>query len=185
MRFGRFEFVERTGELLKDGVSLKLTGQALQLFAILLERAGEMVTREELQQRLWPHDSFGDFDHKINAAVNRMRQVLGDSAESPQYIETLPRRGYRFIAVPEPEQQSSPQPHPAVPKPKPKPTFPFKTAALIALPLLVLLVVAGFWRLRRESPRARDPESFKVMPITSLPGGEYHPAFSPDGTRIA
>src|SRR5947209_11072889 len=148
MRFGRFEFVERTGELLKDGVSLKLTGQALQLFAILLERPGEIVTREELQQRLWPDDSFGDFDHKINAAVNRMRQVLGDSAESPLYIETLPRRGYRFIAAPEPEPQLL-----SPPAPRPFGWYRRRLSVMrLAALLLALLATAVIWRTRPTQP---------------------------------
>ena len=77
---------------------LKLTGQPFQVLAILLERPGEVVTREELQKRLWP-DTFVDVDHNLNTAINKIREVLGDSAESPRFVETLPRRGYRFIAA--------------------------------------------------------------------------------------
>ena len=78
-------------------MKLKLTGQPFQVLTILLERPGEVVTREELQKRLWP-DTFVDVDHNLNTAINKIREVLGDSAESPRFVETLPRRGYRFVA---------------------------------------------------------------------------------------
>ena len=87
-----------TGELRKDGVKLKFSGQPFQVLAILLERPGEVVTRDELQKRLWP-DTFVDVERNLNTAINKIREVLGDSAESPHFIETLPRRGYRFIAL--------------------------------------------------------------------------------------
>ena len=97
LRFGPFEVDLLARELRKDGVKLKLTGQPFQVLTILLEHPGEIVTREELQKRLWP-DTFVDVDHNLNIAINKIREVLGDSAESPRYVETLPRRGYRFIA---------------------------------------------------------------------------------------
>ena len=98
IRFGTFEVDLLAGELRKAGVKLKLTGQPFQVLAILLERPGQVVTREELQNRLWS-DTFVDFDHNLNTAINKIREVLGDSAESPRFVETLPRRGYRFIAL--------------------------------------------------------------------------------------
>jgi Tol biopolymer transport system component/DNA-binding winged helix-turn-helix (wHTH) protein len=88
----------RSGELRKNGLKLKLSGQPFQVLALLLERSGDVVTREEIQQRLWPADTFVDFDHSLNTAINRIREALGDSADSPRFVETLPRRGYRFIA---------------------------------------------------------------------------------------
>jgi len=97
LRFDVFELDTRAGELRKRGAKLRLRGQPLQVLAILLERAGDVVTREELQTQLWPADTFVDFDHSLHNAVARIREVLGDSAETPRYIETLPRRGYRFI----------------------------------------------------------------------------------------
>ena len=89
----------RAGELRKRGVKLKLVGQPFEVLARLLERPGELVTREELRTKLWPTDTFGDFDHGLNAAVNKLRDALSDSTEKPRYVETLPRRGYRFIGV--------------------------------------------------------------------------------------
>ena len=97
-RFGVFELDLSAGELRKNGAKLRLQGQPFQVLALLLERAGEVVTREELQQRLWPSDTFVDFDHSLNTAINKVREALGDSASSPRYVETLARRGYRFIA---------------------------------------------------------------------------------------
>jgi Tol biopolymer transport system component/DNA-binding winged helix-turn-helix (wHTH) protein len=97
VRFGTFEVDLPAGEVRKGGVKLKLTGQPFQVLAILLERPGEVVTREEMQKRLWP-DTFVDVDHNLNTSINKIREVLGDSAESPRFVETLPRRGYRFIA---------------------------------------------------------------------------------------
>jgi DNA-binding winged helix-turn-helix (wHTH) protein/Tol biopolymer transport system component len=97
IRFGPFEISPDSGELRKNGTRLKLTGQAIQVLVTLLERPGQIVTREELQQELWPGASFGDFEHGINAVIKRLRDVLGDSAAQPKFIETIPRRGYRFI----------------------------------------------------------------------------------------
>ena len=98
LRFGLFDLDVRAGELRKSGMKLRLQGQPLQVLAILLEHAGELVTREELRSQIWTADTFVDFDHSLHNAVARLREVLGDSAEAPRYIETLPRRGYRFIA---------------------------------------------------------------------------------------
>ena len=97
-RFGVFEVDLSAGELRKNGVKLRLQGQPFQVLALLLERAGGVVTREELRQNLWPSDTFVDFDHSLNTAINKVREALGDSASSPRYVETLARRGYRFIA---------------------------------------------------------------------------------------
>ena len=98
MRFGTYEVDLRLGELRKNGIRVKLTGQPFQILVILLEHPGDLVTREQLQRRLWPSDTFVDFDRGLNAAINRVREALGDSAENPRFVETLPRRGYRFIA---------------------------------------------------------------------------------------
>jgi eukaryotic-like serine/threonine-protein kinase len=97
-RFGAFEVDLRSGEVYKHGIRLKLQDQPFQVLALLLERPGDVVTREELRQKLWPGDTFVDFDTGLNSAIKKLRDVLSDSAEEPRYIETLPRRGYRFIA---------------------------------------------------------------------------------------
>ena len=98
VRFGVYELDLRSGELRKSGARLSLQQQPLQLLSVLLEQPGELVTREELRKRLWPDDTFVDFEHGLNAAVKRLRDTLDDSADSPRFVETVPRRGYRFIA---------------------------------------------------------------------------------------
>src|SRR5258707_15738570 len=98
IRFGAFEVNSQTGELRHKGQKVKLQEQPLQILAALLERPGEIVTREELRSKLWPEDTFVDFDHSLNAAIKRLRDALGESADAPVFIETLARRGYRFIA---------------------------------------------------------------------------------------
>ncbi len=98
VRFGAFEADFSSGELRKHGLRVKLQDQPFQILAMLLDRPGEVLTREELRQKLWPTDTFVDFDHGLNNAINRLRDALNDSAEAPRFIETLPRRGYRFIS---------------------------------------------------------------------------------------
>ncbi len=98
IRFGLFEVDLTSGEVRRQGLKIKLHGQPFQVLALLLERPGEVVTREELQHRIWPADTFVDFDHGLNKAINKIREALGDTAESPRFVETFPRRGYRFIA---------------------------------------------------------------------------------------
>src|SRR5688500_17578829 len=98
VRFGAFELDLRTGELRKSGVKLHLSDQPCQVLRALLDRPGDLITREELRQRLWAADTFVDFERGLNAAVRRLREALGDSADVPRFVETLPRRGYRFIA---------------------------------------------------------------------------------------
>ena len=99
MHFGPFELDAHAGELSKHGLKLKLQGHQIQILAMLLERPGELITREEIQQELWPSESetFVDFEHGLNTAMRKLRQALGDEAGTPKYIETLPRRGYRFV----------------------------------------------------------------------------------------
>ncbi len=99
VRFGAFELDVRAGELRKEGLRVKLQEQPFQILALLVEQPGQVVSREELRSRLWPSDTFVDFDHSLNKAINKLREALGDSAEAPSFIETLPRRGYRFKAA--------------------------------------------------------------------------------------
>src|SRR5262252_1096604 len=98
LRFGTYEVDRHAGELRKAGLRIKVQQQPLKLLEILLEHPGEVVTREELRNRIWPDASFGDFDQAVNIAIAKLRGVLGDSADNPRFIETVPRRGYRFIA---------------------------------------------------------------------------------------
>src|SRR5437764_15402875 len=98
IHFENFEFEFRSSELREQGRKVKVQGQPVQILAMLLEQPGELVTRDEIKNELWPGDTFVDFEHSLNAAVKRLRQALHDSAENPRFVETLARRGYRFIA---------------------------------------------------------------------------------------
>ncbi len=120
VQFGVFELNMQTGELRKSGVRIRLQGKPFQILQALLEHPGEVVTRDELQKRLWPADTFVDFESGLNTAANRLRLTLGDSAENPRYIQTLSRTGYRFIATvtdapPRPEVEIAADPAPAPP----------------------------------------------------------------------
>jgi len=114
-RFGPFELDTQCGQLRKDGVGLKLQGQPVQILEILLEKPGQLVTREELRERLWSSDTFVDFDHSLNTAIKKLRQALGGEADTPRYIETLPKRGYRFIG--EVAAEENPQARSAIDQP--------------------------------------------------------------------
>jgi cholera toxin transcriptional activator len=115
-RFGIFELDATTGELRKEGKAQpRLRQQSMSILVMLLERPREVVTRDELRERLWPSDTFVDFDHSLNAAINQLRNALGDSATNPRFIQTLPRRGYRFIAPVEPADDA-PAEAPAAPR---------------------------------------------------------------------
>ena len=98
VRFGAFEADLHSGEVRKSGSRVKIQDQPFKVLQILLEHPGVLVTREELQTRIWPNENFGDFDHAVNVAVGKLRTALGDSADDPSFIETVPRRGYRFVA---------------------------------------------------------------------------------------
>src|SRR5215475_5270791 len=98
LRFGVFELDVRAGELRKNGLRVRLQEQPIKVLAMLAEHSGEIVTREELQKSLWPADTYVDFDHGLNKAINKIRDALADSAESPRFVETVPRKGYRFLA---------------------------------------------------------------------------------------
>src|ERR1700723_1585012 len=98
-RFGAFEADLPSGEVRKSGSRIKLQDQPFKVLQILLEHPGDLVTRKELQTRIWPEETYGDFDHAVNVAVGKLRTALGDSADNPCFIETVPRRGYRFVAT--------------------------------------------------------------------------------------
>jgi DNA-binding winged helix-turn-helix (wHTH) protein/Tol biopolymer transport system component len=175
VRFATFEVDLRSGELRKAGVKLKLGGQPFQVLAILLEQPGAIVTRDELQERLWP-DTFVDVDHNLNTAVNKIRDVLGDSAENPRFVETLPRRGYRFIASVNRAEEAPPD---AVKK-RHLPSW--LTAASIVAAASAVFAIAGMLWFR--SPKIALDQS-QWMQLTKLPDSASQPAFSPDGRMLA
>src|SRR5438876_361944 len=107
-RFGVFEVNFASGELRKRGIKIPIQAQPLESLRMLIERAGDVVTRRELRERLWPADTFVDFEHSLNSSVRMLRRALGDSSDNPRFVETLARRGYRFIAPVQPTNESEP-----------------------------------------------------------------------------
>ena len=193
--FGPFQADLLTQELKKQGVRLRLPGQSFQILKMLLDRSGELVSRDDLHKALWPSDTFVDFEHGVNAAVNRLREALGDSADCPSIIETLPRRGYRFIGtVNPPPPETLPEILPNVlgnadstsefPAPVDT-TSRINWTKVSASALLVLaFATAGIFSYRRAWPRV-DQHAMTPIPFTDYPGFESCPAFSPDGSQIS
>jgi Tol biopolymer transport system component/DNA-binding winged helix-turn-helix (wHTH) protein len=184
VRFGAFEADLRTGELRKDGVKLKFSGQPFQVLAILLERPGEVVTREELQKRLWP-DTFVDVERNLNTAVNKIREVLGDSAETPRFVETLPRRGYRFIGQIEPGTLPESAAEVIAPHPPHKQARGFLVPRwMLVCGAAVLAGVLGFLAYKLTGTR-RTEVQHTLTRLTFDEGLQTEPTWSPDGRYIA
>ena len=177
-QFGVFELDLKAGELRKQGVKVKLQEQPFQVLATLLERAGEVVTKEELQERIWPANTFVDFDHGLHSAITRLREALGDSSERPRFIETLARRGYRFVS---PVKALGRAEALAVAEKKqfPKPEDRLRRiggsvlagllggAFLLGIVLSTNLGGARRWLLRESNPAIR---SLTVLPLENLSG---------------
>jgi len=185
LRFGVFELDLRAGELHKHGLRVRLQEQPFQVLAMLLEHPGEVVSREELQKKLWPADTFVDFDHGLNKAINKIREALGDSAESPRFVETVARRGYRFLAdvkVAEEATLRSPEiaslPHPVAeagdrPDRAGKPEFPKRRLPSLVwkisgLALLLLVAFLAAWKIHSWNRPSLDIRSLAVLPLESL-----------------
>jgi TolB-like protein/DNA-binding winged helix-turn-helix (wHTH) protein/tetratricopeptide (TPR) repeat protein len=188
VRFGIFEVSLQSGEVRKAGLRIRVQQQPMKLLEVLLERPGEVVTREELRSRVWPSESFGDFDQALNIAIGKLRSALGDSAESPRFIETLPKRGYRFIADvsvvdadARPKRQEpvagdlpATDPGPKIqgiglavaPQRRPLPTRWIIVAFALALSLAILSV----WRFRSRAPAPMGIRSIAVLPLENLSG---------------
>ena len=180
VRFGAFELDLTAGELRKSGRKLHLQDQHARLLAELAARPGEVVTREELRQALWPADTFVDFDRSLNVGVSRLREALGDSATSPRFIETLPRRGYRFLSPTEPIETSRPALEGWLER-----RSPWRTRWTAAGGALTL---AAIWLLAGRSPAPTPPvRKFAVsLPGTYAPGRFLStPSISPDGRSVA
>jgi len=177
VQFGAFEVDLQTGELRKAGMRQKLAGHPVKLLQVLLERPREIITREELRLRLWPENTFVDYDLALKKAVNRLREVLGDSAESPRFIETIPRRGYRFIGTVEALQSDPVLSTVATPKSR---RVRWKLVGVTALLVVAaILVAANASKLRtRIFAKTDAPEirSIAVLPLDNLskdPGQDY------------
>ncbi len=190
IRFAPFELVLEPEELRRNGIRVKVSGQALQVLIVLASEPGRLVTREHLHKVLWPTTSFGDFEHGLNAAVNRLREILGDSAVTPKYIETIPRQGYRFIAAVEVEdEQVASPPHIASTEPLRQPAkLPFRKWWIALAVAACILIGLAYLRLKtrlEEASRLSEMQHLTVVPLTSLPGNVVSPAFSPDGSEVA
>src|SRR5580658_6009073 len=189
VRFGTYEVSLKSGEVRKAGVRIRVQQQPMKLLELLLERPGEVVTREELRGRVWPDEDFGDFDQAVNIAIAKLRNALGDSAENPRYIETLPKRGYRFIAevsVVEPDAPTKREEPPAGELPVTAPAHPLPSTGLALAPkrrlwltpgvitvlalVLILAAALAVWLLRSHSPAPTGIRSLVVLPLDNLSG---------------
>jgi Tol biopolymer transport system component/DNA-binding winged helix-turn-helix (wHTH) protein len=198
LRFSSFELDLRARELRKFGTRIKLQDQPFQILALLLEKPGEIVTREELRDRLWPADTFVDFDHSLNSAIKKLRQALNDDPDVPRFIETLPRRGYRFIAplrndaAPAPaaaelsqstaEATSTPAAAPASPL-APR-VHHWKLWAAGAAGFALALALAAWFRPSRPGGSA-EAATVRLVPLASFSNQFAKGSFSPDGNQVA
>src|SRR6202140_4420780 len=170
VRFGTYEVSLQSGEVRKAGLRIRVQQQPMKLLGVLLERPGEVVTREELRSRVWADENFGDFDQTVNIAIAKLRSALGDSAENPRFIETLPKRGYRFIAdvsIVDADVRSKKPASVAGDLPATDPALKFQVAGLavapkrrplpalrviIAFALVLSLPILAVWLLRSHGP---------------------------------
>ena len=182
VRFAVFELDLESGELRKHGVKIKLQQKPFQILALLLEHPGEVVTREELQRRLWPSDVFVDFESGLNNAVKKLRAALGDSAETPRFVETVARHGYRFLVTPQPADQT--------PTLSPAPNKPPRISRMgMAAVLVVLMALIGsIWAARRRTAHpasvASEIHKIAVLPLENLSHDEQQEYFA-DGMTDA
>jgi eukaryotic-like serine/threonine-protein kinase len=191
VRFSLFELDLDSGELFRQGRKVKLQGQPFELLIALLERPGMVVTREELRQRVWPSDTAGDFDHGLNRAINKVREALGDSAESPRFIETLPRRGYRFIGSIQEEviteQREGP---PLIQMPVQRPDQVAKrnskkTSLAIGAVMGGVFVASLVIWMALQKPAARSEVRIQQLTTNSAENPIWHAVISPDGKYAA
>ena len=191
--FGLFELDLKAAQLTRNGTRIRLPQQPLQLLSVLIESAGDVVTREQLRQRLWPSDVFIDFDHALNKSIQKLRDALGDSADSPRYIETIPRVGYRFIA-PVKNATRSGEPHSVPEIPLPPTLAPLAPASSAAaanpvtgwrlLAAAGLAICAAIGATAYLSLRAHPP-ALKYTQLTDFTDSVTTPALSPDGHILA
>jgi DNA-binding winged helix-turn-helix (wHTH) protein len=183
IRFGGFEADLLLGEVRKAGSRIKLQDQPFKVLEILLEHPGELVTREELQARIWPEESYGNFDHAVNVAVGKLRAALGDSAENPMFIETVPRRGYRFVACIEKDLADTNPQRPAADLVRPNTTVSvFRRMIPVLLAILVSGFLVGLGVLLGHRTAKGQPPDFQRLTFSR--GTVYSARFAPDGHNV-
>ena len=189
LRFGTYEVSFQSGEVRKAGLRIRVQQQPLKLLEILLEHPGQVITREELRSRVWPDESFGDFDQALNIAIGKVRSALGDSAENPRFIETLPKRGYRFIAdvtIVDADARLKRQEPAAGDQPATDPGDKIPDAGLAVGPnrrvwatrwvigvlalVIASLSILSVWRFRSRAPASTGIRSIAVLPLENLSG---------------
>ena len=176
-RFGVFELDPRAGELRKSGVRLRLQEQPLQVLLMLLERPGDVVTREELRERLWPDGTFVDFEKGVNTTIQKLREVLDDSATTPRFVETVPRRGYRFIypvegpgSPPVAQAEGASVLHPPAGAPRYRNWLPLAVAAL----LIIVVAAIATWMMGDSGTRSDTPVRKFSLAFDGLQPGAAH-----------
>jgi eukaryotic-like serine/threonine-protein kinase len=183
VRFGAFEADLHSGEVRKSGSRIKLQDQPFKVLQILLEHPGALVTRDELQSRIWPSENFGDFDHAVNVAIGKLRTALGDTAENPCFIETVPRRGYRFVAkLEDPPVEAAPPKAPASSAPPSGTPVGNRRALLALLAFAVAAILVGLGVLLGH--RTVRPQSPDFQRLTVRHGTLYNARFAPDGHNV-
>ena len=173
VRFGTFELDVRAGELRKQGMRIKLQEQPFHILTILLQRSGEVVTREELRSQIWPADTFVDFDNSLNTSINKLREALGDSADSPRFIETLPRRGYRFVAPIASDGRAAAAS-----------TRSWKLAAVVAGFVAAAVVAATLYRHVQLSPRLTEKDTIALADFANTTGDPVFDDTLKQGLRV-
>src|SRR5215472_11090409 len=175
LRFSIFEVNLQTGELRRKGQKVKLQDQPFQVLAVLLQRPGDVVTREELRSQIWPEDTFVDFDNSLNTAINKLREALGDSADNPRFIETLPRRGYRFLAPVSNDERREPE------------IKAFGHKIVLPATFAVLLMAAAIGGLYWRSSRARvltEKDTIVLADFTNTTGDPVFDDTLKQGLRV-
>ena len=200
-RFDQFQVHLTSGVLERSGVRVPVQAQPLQVLRLLLQAEGKVVTREELRKVLWPDDTFVDFELGVNTAVKKLRQALADPADRPNFIETLPRIGYRFLipvqwvldesgkgaaSIPQVSEPASPPPLTATTSNAPSESHTSRRILLLTLACTFLALLSGIvlWRSFRTSPDSSLP-ALEIVPLVATSGGQEEPAFSPDGNQVA
>jgi len=168
LRFGSFELDLRAGELHKQGLRVKLQEQPFRVLTVLLRHPGEVVNREELRSHIWPADTFVDFDNGLNTAINKLREALGDSADTPCFIQTLPRRGYRFIAPVSGSDDKVPAANAR--RTTTSSTLKWKITAVIAICLLATVITLGFFSRSRRAQGLTEKDTIVLADFTNTTG---------------